>query len=70
MPITICRCSKAVDGSCMNLYPGHPHYGTCRCPCHSRDHEPGLLDDIDGDLSEMEWLVAAQREYQRTHPPD
>lgn len=53
MPITICKCSMAREGTCMNLYPGHPHYGTCRCACHSDDHEPGLLDDIDGDLSEM-----------------
>jgi hypothetical protein len=33
--ITICGCSRLVDGSCMNLWPGHPAYGTCRCACHA-----------------------------------
>ena len=32
-----------------------------------RMEQPTILDDIDGDLAEMEWLAAAQRQYIREH---
>jgi hypothetical protein len=35
--VTSCRCSRMLNGSCMNLWPGHPAYGACRCACHAND---------------------------------